>query len=137
MIRLQQMTRRLCMGFWIFMCFMLLLTPLFMIGFGSVSKKKAPKEINGFYGYRTSMSMKNQDTWKFAHHYFGRLCYRFGWISLLISVIAISCVAGRDSDTVGNVSLIILGIQIILVIWPIFPTEKALKRTFDRDGNRR
>lgn len=57
------------MGFLIFMVIMLLLTPLTMIGFGKYFIKSAPKEINGAFGYRTSMSMKNKDTWQFAHNY--------------------------------------------------------------------
>ena len=57
------------MGFWIFMLIMDLLIPFTMIGFGKMFLKKAPDQINYVFGYRTSMSMKNQDTWVFAHHY--------------------------------------------------------------------
>ena len=59
------------MGFWIFMLIMDLLLPFTMIGFGRYFMKKAPKEINSVFGYRTSMSMKNKDTWEFAHKYCG------------------------------------------------------------------
>ena len=61
------------MGFWIFMLIMDLLLPFTMIGFGRYFMKKAPKEINSVFGYRTSMSMKNKDTWEFAHKYCGDL----------------------------------------------------------------
>ena len=57
------------MKFWIFMLIMDLLLPFTMIGFGRYFMKKAPKEINSVFGYRTSMSMKNKDTWEFAHKY--------------------------------------------------------------------
>ena len=50
------------MEFWIFMLIMDLLLPFTMIGFGKYFMKKAPKEINSVFGYRTSMSMKNKDT---------------------------------------------------------------------------
>ncbi|MCY6372198.1 SdpI family protein [Clostridium ganghwense] len=33
--------------------------------------KKPPKEINSTFGYRTTMSSKNKDTWNFAHRYAG------------------------------------------------------------------
>ena len=46
------------MGFWIFMLIMDLLLPFTMIGFGRYFMKKAPKEINSVFGYRTSMSIK-------------------------------------------------------------------------------
>ena len=52
------------MEFWIFMLIMDLLLPFTMIGFGRYFMKKAPKEINSVFGYRTSMSMKNKDTWE-------------------------------------------------------------------------
>ena len=54
------------MGYWIFMLIMNLLTPAVMIVFGIIFKKRAPKEINWIYGYRTQMSMKNEDTWQVA-----------------------------------------------------------------------
>ena len=52
------------MGFWIFMLIMDLLLPFTMIGFGRYFMKKAPKEINSVFGYRTSMSMKNIAAWQ-------------------------------------------------------------------------
>ena len=64
------------MGFWIFMLIMDLLLPFTMIGFGRYFMKKAPKEINSVFGYRTSMSMKNKDTWEFAHKYCGKVLQR-------------------------------------------------------------
>lgn len=51
------------MGFWFFMLIMDLLIPFTMIGFGKCFLKKAPDNINSVFGYRTSMSMKNKDTW--------------------------------------------------------------------------
>ena len=70
------------MGFWIFMLIMDLLIPFTMIGFGYIFLKKAPKNINTLFGYRTTMSMKNKDTWEFAHKYCGKLWYVWGMILL-------------------------------------------------------
>ena len=77
------------MGFWIFMLIMDLLLPFTMIGFGRYFMKKAPKEINSVFGYRTSMSMKNKDTWEFAHKYCGKVWYVCGMVMLPITVILI------------------------------------------------
>ena len=41
------------MGFWIYMFIMDLLIPIIMILFGRAFLKKAPKEINYVFGYRT------------------------------------------------------------------------------------
>lgn len=75
------------MGFWIFMFLMTLWMPLTMIGFGRYFQKKAPKEINAAFGYRTKRSMKNRDTWTFAHNYFGKLWHICGSILLLPSIL--------------------------------------------------
>ena len=88
------------MGFWIFMLFCDLLIPAVMIGFGGVWKKKPPKEINGFYGYRTAMAMKNRDTWTFAHKYCGKIWYICGWILLVVTIPAMLPVMKADEDTV-------------------------------------
>lgn len=116
------------MGFWIFMVVIVLLTPIIMIGIGRYFIKAAPKEINMVFGYRTAMSMKNKDTWAFAHNYFGKLWYKFGRI-LLLSVVPMIFVLDKDSDTIGNIVLVIIVVQMIILIGSIFPTEMALKKT--------
>ncbi|MBM7833290.1 SdpI family protein [Clostridium sardiniense] len=125
------------MGFWIFMMVSDLLIPLTMVGFGKLFMKNAPKEINGVYGYRTSMSMKNKDTWEFAHHYCGKLWLTIGGIMLVISAIAMLFVIGKDENVVGNFGGILCGIQLVFFIGSIFPTERALKKNFDERGNRK
>lgn len=125
------------MGFWIFMMVSDLLIPITMVGFGKYFIKNAPKEINDFFGYRTSMSMKNKDTWEFAHHYCGKLWLTIGWIMLVISAIAMLFVIGRNEDVVGTFGGILCGIQMVFLVGSIFPTERALKKKFDERGNRK
>lgn len=55
------------MGFWVFMTSMELLLPLIMVGLGNYFLKGGPRQVNSMFGYRTARSMKNEDTWKFAH----------------------------------------------------------------------
>lgn len=125
------------MGFWIFMLIMDMLLPLTMLGFGKLFLENSPGEINAVFGYRTSMSMKNRDTWEFAHKYCGNLWYRLGLILLPVSAAAIFLVRGKGEGTVGMVGGVICGVQLIFLIGSIYPTERALRRNFDRDGNRR
>lgn len=124
------------MLFWVFMLIMNLLIPVTMIGFGKYFLKNAPKEINGIFGYRTTMSMKNKDTWLFAHNYFGKFWYIGGLILLPISVIIMVFVIGKTEDTVGIVGGILCIVQMIPLVAPILPTERALRRAFDKNGNR-
>ncbi len=117
------------------MVIMLLLIPLIMIGFGKKFINSPPKKINAFYGYRTSMAMKNQETWKFAHNYCGKLWYNGGRF-LLLSILLMFFVLGKDANTIGCFSTIILGLQMISLIGTIIPTERALRKNFDKNGNR-
>ena len=123
--------------FWIFMLIMDLLLPFTMIGFGRYFMKKAPKEINSVFGYRTSMSMKNKDTWEFAHKYCGKVWYVCGMVMLPITVIFMLLVIGKSEDCVGSMGGIICGVQLIPLIGSILPTEIALKKNFDKNGTRR
>lgn len=125
------------MGFWFFMMIMDLLIPITMTGFGRYFMKKAPNEINAVFGYRSSMSMKNKDTWEFAHKYCGKIWYIFGMAMLPITVILMLLIVGKSEEYVGTVGGIVCGIQLIFLIGSIFPTETALKKNFDKNGKRR
>ncbi len=125
------------MAFWIFMLVMDLLIPFTMISFGRYFMKRAPEKINPAFGYRTSMSMKNQDTWEFAHHFAGKIWYVGGLILLAVSAVVMLAVIGKSNDTVGTAGGIVCTIQMFPLIGVILPTEIALRRNFDSRGNRK
>lgn len=125
------------MEFWIFMLIMELLIPVTMIGFGRYFIKNAPKEINAVFGYRTSMSMKNKDTWEFAHKHFGKIWYKWGWVLMVMSVVVKLFTIGQSEDIIGWTGAILVHVQMVVLIVGIIPTERALKKTFDKEGNRR
>ena len=125
------------MWFWWFMFFCNLLIPVLMIVCGKMMWKHTPKNINGIIGYRTTRSMKNMDTWKFAHDYCGRLWWKIGWIMLIPSIIVQFPFFNSDDNMIGVVGVILCTIQCVILIISIFPTERALKRNFTDDGTRR
>lgn len=125
------------MGFWIYMLAMDLLIPLIMTGFGWYFSGRAPRKINPVFGYRTAMSMKNQDTWEFAHRNSGRIWKICGLVLLPVTVVPMLFVIGGDEGTVGTVGGIVCGVQLAVLIGSIFPTERALRKNFDKEGNRR
>ena len=125
------------MGFWIFMVCGIVMIPFMMILFGYIFKNNPPKDINSIYGYRTSMAMKNMDSWKFAHRYFGKLWFVIGIIILPVSIIPMFFFIKQSTDVVGIAGTIIEFIQIVVLLIPIYSTEKALKKEFDENGNRR
>ena len=123
--------------FWLFTLAADLLIPLCMIGVGRLFLNKAPKSINSTFGYRTTMSMKNQDTWQFAHRYCGRLWYWLGLIMLPLTVVPMALVLGGEIGDIGRVGTVICFAQLVPMVGAIVPTELALRRTFDRDGRRK
>ena len=125
------------MVFWLFMLLIDLLTPLTMIVFGKRFMTKPPQDINTAFGYRTTMSMKNKDTWDFAHKYCGKLWLKCGTVLLPLSVIPLIFVFNKGTGTIGIVGGIVCIAQLVPLAVPIFLTEAALKRTFDRNGFRR
>jgi putative membrane protein len=121
------------------MLVMNLLTPLVMIIYGRVFEKKPPKIARSkfAFGYRTVMSMKNEETWEYAHRFFGKLWFRFGIAVGLISIIVLFFFIGKDKDTVGFAGMIICYVQLVAMLLPVIPTELALRRRFDKYGNRK
>ena len=124
-------------GFWVFMLVVDGLIPVTMMGFGRYFMKKAPREINPLFGYRTPMSMKNRDTWVFAHRYCGKLWWTCGLALLPVTAVSLLLVLGRTADVVGTVGGAVCLLQIIPLAGVIIPTERALKKTFDQNGRRR
>lgn len=122
---------------WVFNLAVNLLVPAIMIIGGSILAKHAPKNINSVCGYRTTMSMKNRDTWEFAHHYFGKVWRLVGWILLPLSVAAMLLVRGKDEYTVDIYGVCLILAQTVVLLVSIAPTERALRKNFDENGNRR
>ena len=114
-----------------------LIIPIMMLFFGVKFRNHSPKNINGIYGYRTSMSMKNKETWEFAHQYCGRLWIKLGFIILIISIICSLIAFTCDDKGQGIIDLILVTIQTIALIVSIFPAQTELKKNFDKNGNRR
>ncbi len=121
---------------WIILLVSGFLCPLLMLGFGLISSKHPPKNINSWYGYRTARSMKSQAAWDFAHRCCGRLWTQLGWVLLAVSVAVLVPVGLLGEDTVRCVAaVILLGIQVVVLLGSIVPVEQALKKNFDEDGN--
>lgn len=103
------------MWFWWFMLCCDILVPIIMIIAGRMMWKHPPEKINGIIGYRTTRSMKNIDTWNFAHAYSGRLWWKIGWIILLPSIIVHIPVYGETDTVIGIVGVILMTVQTIVL----------------------
>ena len=81
--------------------------------------------------------MRNQDTWNFAHQHFGKLWLVCGLVSIPVSIVPVSLVIGKSEHVISMTGLIVLGLQVILLVATIIPTERALKENFDEYGRPR
>ncbi len=124
-------------AFWIFMLVCLLLIPAIMIFFGAKFQKAAPKNINWAFGYRSERSMKNRDTWVFAHKQIGSVWKSWGIALTPVSIIPLLFVLGKEVETVGNLCIVLMAVQLVALIVPIFIVESRLKKTFDKYGRRK
>ncbi len=125
------------MAFWLFCGAMNLLIPAVMLFFGTRFQRRPPETVNHFYGYRTARSMRNQETWRFAHEACGKLWVRLGAVLLAAAALASVLTFRRGIEAVGIVSAVVVTLQTLVLVGSIVPVELALKRNFDDFGRKR
>ena len=124
------------MWFWWLMLACNIIVPFITIFTGWFMWKRPPKEINRIIGYRTKRSMYNNDTWKFAHNFCGKLWWIMGWIILGISVAVLIPFIHSTDLTIGIAVLVSVAVQCLILVLSMIPTERALKKTFLDNGTR-
>ena len=123
------------MGFKVFMSFGVLLIPGIMIFFGRTMMDHPPKTINAAYGYRTTMSMLNQDTWDYAQVACAKRWRRWGRVLALITLVVLIVALRRP--TYADVLGIYTAFETAVLLASVAATEMDLRRTFDREGRRK
>ena len=130
-------------GYIIFLFIFSVLIPFLLILLGWFFLNKPPKKINGLYGYRTSMSMKNTEMWAVAHKTCGKIGWKMGWTMAALSVLLLLPPLWISSDEESAVkifsvvSLILCILQTAFLVLSILPVEKALKQNFNPDGTKK
>ena len=99
---IRQMQKEVCLMYVLFICNLLI--PVVVIVTGRIMWKHYPKNINGLVGYRTTRSMKNMDTWRFANEYCGRLWYKMGLFMLAFSVLVSVLLLRTNDNTYSMIS---------------------------------
>ncbi len=97
---------------------------------------KGEKEWLYLSGYRTTRSMKNNDTFQFAQKLFGFWWYRLGIIIIFPSIISMFFVINKSEGSISLFGTMVVVFQCIFMMIPYIPIEKELKKHFDKDGNR-
>ncbi len=112
-----------------------LIVPLLMLVFGVWMLRRPPKEINGAFGYRTRMSMKNEKTWRFAHEKCGRIWTWTGAVLLVVSVALSILLWLKGGDALTRFTTSYSMAQVVVLVLTILPVERSLKKHFDENGN--
>ena len=98
--------------------------PILMLVTGIVFQKHAPKEINGFIGYRTRRSMQSQEAWDYANKRMGEIWLALGVILLVVSI-PLTLLFAENGLTIAMIA------QVVALILSIIPVEVELKAKFD------
>ena len=101
---------------------------IFAIGY--YFSKYPPKEINSLYGYRTNRSMRNKECWDFANNHSSALMLKYALLTTAVQAIGILLVNEKQALLAGAIVLV------STLIISVFQTEQALKKHFDKEGNR-
>lgn len=110
----------------------LLIVPLlagasFILG-GILMKAFPPKNVNGFYGYRTPNSMESKEKWDFAQKYSTKEMIQIGGIMILLSFLGLFL---NPADDYGL--YLGLALMIILIVILFIRVEKAINNKFPKD----
>ncbi len=111
--------------------------PLFLISLstgiifiiaGFIMLKFPPKKINTLYGYRTSSSMKSQESWDFSQKYSSIEMIKLGAFLTLCSTI------GLIFKPDGKIGIFLgLGLMILMVVILLIRVERAIKNKFKNE----
>ena len=100
---------------------------------GAVFWACPPRQINGFYGYRTTRSRKSQEAWDFAQKYSAKMMTVLGLVTLIVAAAAHlfrnSLCINSDYLMLYDICITLL-LTIIYVVPPIILTELELRKRF-------
>ena len=99
---------------------------IFVLG-GFIMSKYSPKSVNATYGYRTSKSMKNQETWDFSQKYSSKKMMNYGLILMMFSLIGLFDILSISKTHVFLAIVIILIFSGLMIV----EVELAIKKKFN------
>ena len=92
---------------------------------GLVMLKYPPKQINDWYGYRTTNSKKSQERWEFAQRHSSKIMTRIGQVLAIVSFPAAQFSIERMLGAIIAIVIVVASGMFIIV-----NTEKALREKF-------
>ncbi len=102
---------------------------------GLIQKRFPPKEINSLYGYRTTLSMQNQQNWDEGNRYSTALILKCGYVlvtaGMVLTALLMLLPMSIEARTLTKVAMMLAG-AFATVIVLFRKTEKHLRNIFDQ-----
>ena len=122
------------MSTWIISLISILIIPIIILPLSLIMIKF--RSINYIFGYRTTRSMKNENTWVYANTLSGKLL-AFGSLAFIVLDVIFMLIMLKKSENLLSALLLPVGFAPILLylIVSIVIVELKLKSKFDKNGN--
>ena len=99
---------------------------IFLIA-GYIQHRFPPKKINHLYGYRTSASMKSQESWDFAQQYSAKKMMKMS--NYIITLGLLSWIVDLQTPWSDGIAITIVTVGPIIML---FKVESELKKSFPK-----
>lgn len=109
--------------------FMAFAPGILILAITAIIKLLPPLKPNSWYGFRTTLSMRNQETWEEANSFSANRMLQAGLILIVIGLVV------QPLGKIGQ-ELVPVFCLLPLLAWMIISTEKHLKQIFDKNGKR-
>ena len=125
------------MNFWLYMTFMAIVVPLVIVLVGLYYTKCPPEKIYTDFGYKTPLTLKNEDVWAFAHQCCGKVWIKLGLIMMPISIAIMVIPRFISENAISIFSISLFVVQCIAVYFSLRRIKATILATFDEEGRRR
>lgn len=119
------------------MTVMSIVVPLVLLAVGLYYTLCPPEKIYTDFGYKTKLTLKNEDIWAFANQYCGKVWIKLGLIMIPISVAVMFIPRTMSENTISAFSVGLFVLQCIATLFSVRHIQGVLKATFDENGIRR
>lgn len=102
---------------------MLLICGICFVIFGIWMSIFPPKEINSWYGYRTSSSMKNKENWTFAQKFSAKVMIAVGLGQMALSTLSFVIVLDEENRTLLAIFVLVMSMVVLIMC-----VERAIKK---------
>ena len=115
-----------------------LILPAIMEISGLLMMLHPPKTRNVLFGYRTRRSLLSQETWDFANYYGGTLYVYLGFYITAATLLTdlVLKIIKADADEAAAAVIVLILLQALCFVFPLFFVEAKLKSHFDSEGRR-